>query len=70
MVGGLFVVGVGAVFGQEAGEAGMLGEAGGSVDGFFGDLARWVVDGFPPAGVGAGSGFEESAGGGDEGFGA
>jgi hypothetical protein len=66
----LFVVGVGTVFKEEAGEAGMLGKSGSSVDGFFGDLARWIVDGFPPAGVGVGAGVEESAGSGDKGVGA
>ena len=50
---------------------GCLRDAGGSVDGGLDDRA-WIglVDGLVPAGVGAGSGVEESAGGVDEGFGA
>ena len=71
VVRGLFIVGVGSAVEEELGEAGVLRDTGCSVDGGLNDLA-WIglVDSFVPAGVGAGSGVEESAGCVDEGFGA
>ncbi len=68
VVAGLVVVGIGGVFEQEAGEAGMPGETGGAVEDGFEEWGA-VVDGFHPTGVGAGSGVEEGARGGNEGFG-
>jgi len=71
VVRGLFVVGVGSAVEEELGEAGVLRDAGGSVDdGLEGWTRRGMVDQLVPAGVGACSGVEESAGGVDEGFGA
>ena len=66
VVAGLLIVGIGAVFEEEAGKAGMLRETGGGVDDGFLDGAGRVVDVFGPPGVGAGSGVEQRAGGGDE----
>jgi hypothetical protein len=67
VVRSLFVVGIGAVVEEKLGKARMAGDAGGAVDRGFGDLSRRVVDGFVPAGVGAGTGFEQGAGSVDEG---
>ncbi len=69
VVAGLLIVGIGAVFEEKAGEARMLREAGGGVDDGFLDGVGRVVDELGPAGVGAGSGVEEGARGGNECFG-
>ena len=69
VVGGFFVVGVGSAVEEELGEAGVLREAGGAVDdGLEGGTRIGVVDHLVPAGVGAGSGVEQSTGGVNEGW--
>jgi hypothetical protein len=68
VVRGLLVVGVGASLEEEAGEFGVVGDAGGAVDGALkGGTWVGVVDHLVPAGVGAGAGVEEGLGGEDEG---
>jgi hypothetical protein len=70
VVTGLSVVGIGAVLKQEAGEAGVLGEASGAVKDGFQEGLPGVVGGVDSARDGAGSGVEQGASGRDEGIGA